>query len=92
MITPLRARPYVLIGPKAGNIIFSHSASQDSTLDLAANALRELSCMPVAEVESAIAYDGNWVRFFFDPLRFFVEPIEALEDRCSFSKIVRSIR
>ena len=93
MITPLLASLSVFTAPKAGSSIFGHYASRVSTLDLAANALRELGYMPVGEVESAVvAYLGSWVKFFLDPLRFFVEPIEAPEDRCSFSKVPRSIR
>lgn len=84
LIAPLRADSPISVALRTGKGILNHVAYLVFDLARAAEELRDLDCMPVADAHPAVAYDGKLVQFFLSPLRFIVELIEAPGHRHSF--------
>ena len=85
LIAPRGNASPVSVALKTGKGILNHVAYLVADLEAASEALREAGCLPVAEAQPAVAYNGHTVQFFLSPLRFIVELIEAPEHQHSFA-------
>ncbi len=84
LIAPLSEDSPVSGVLKDGHNILNHVAYLVGDLDAAAKTMRTLGCFPITDPQPAVAYEGNNVQFFLNPLRFIVELIEAPRHRHSF--------
>ncbi|MBS1813513.1 MAG: VOC family protein [Acidobacteria bacterium] len=77
LITSLGEKSPVSRALSQGKNVLNHVAYLTHDLAAAAEALREQGCFPAGKAQPAVAYGGKPIQFFFSPLRFIIELIEA---------------
>ena len=66
---------------KSRNNILNHIGYITPDLDAAATHLRDNGCFPVTSPESAVAFGGARIQFFYSPMNFVFELIEGEKAR-----------
>lgn len=77
LLAPLNEGSPISRALTKGIAILNHIAFTVTSIELEADRLCNLGCLPLGESKPAIAYGGRRIQFLMSPLQFIVELIEA---------------
>jgi methylmalonyl-CoA/ethylmalonyl-CoA epimerase len=81
LLEPLGRDSPIARALKKGQAILNHIAYLVPDLAAGRDHLRAARCLPTGNPQPAVAYGGRPIQFFFAPLGFLIELIEAQEHR-----------